>query len=585
MSLVRGDQAAGPPPATEDETGEAGTRPDDRDPEGRQGRASREPVRILVVDDDEVDRMAVRRVLRDTGLETDVREARNVESAREALRAGSFDCALVDYWLPDGEGVDVLHVAGEEEVTVPVIMLTGQGDEDLAVDLMKQGARDYIPKNALTAGRLSQSIRRILDLARAEREARRTREGQRFLAEASQQLAQSLNYDATVDRVAHLVVPRMADHCFVDVRNPEGHLERVAAAHVAEGGDDFPFPPDPGHESPVRGVFETGEPLLLEEVSLEVLEVAYPEGEMPEPVRDRPPVSLIVAPLLARGRTLGSLSLVSAESERRYDEHDLLVAQNLANRAALAMDNARLYEKTRRAVAARDEMLGVVSHDLRNPLNVIAAAAGLVLDIPLPEEKKHEQLRTIKRAAERMNRLIQDLLDVTGIEAGRFSVDPSSEDPDELLEEAHEMMEPLYADKDVALEKDPPSSSLPAVSADRERVLQVFSNLLGNALKFTPEGGRVTLGATPAENGCVRFYVEDTGSGIPEEDIPHLFDRFWSGRRSGNAREGTGLGLPIARGIVEVHGGTMAVESEPGVGTCISFIIPAAPAGEADASG
>lgn len=541
--------------------------------DGRGASRSR-PVRILLVDDDEVDRMAARRILRDTGLETDVREVRNVEEAGHALRNEPFDCALVDYWLPDGEGVDVLRVAVEEQVVVPVIMLTGQGDEDLAVDLMKEGARDYIPKNALTAGRLTQSIRHILDVTRAEREARRTREGQRFLAEASQQLAQSLAYDATVERVADLVVPRMADHCFVDVRMSDGRLERVAAAHREDAEDDFPFPPDPRRDSPVRGVLETGEPLLLEDVSQDVIEAAYPDGDVPESVKRRLPISLLVAPLLARGRTLGSLSLVAAESGRRYDEHDLVVAQNLANRAALAMDNARLYEKARQAVAARDEMLGVVSHDLRNPLNVIGAAAGLILDIPLPEEKKQEQLRTIKKSADRMNRLIQDLLDVTGIEAGRFSVERTPEDPEELLEEAHEMMEPLFSDGDVFLDREPLPCPLPGVYADRERILQVFSNLLGNALKFTPEGGRVSLGAAPADDGLVRFFVEDTGQGIPEEDLPHLFDRFWSGHRSGDAREGTGLGLPIARGIVEVHGGDISVESEPGVGTRISFTIP-----------
>lgn len=575
MSVVGEDATTDPRSSFADpEPGDRADLADDApEAEGRRAAPSR-PVRILLVDDDEVDRMAARRVLRDTGLETDVREVRNVEEARHALRNEPFDCALVDYWLPDGEGVDVLRVAVEEKVVVPVIMLTGQGDEDLAVDLMKEGARDYIPKNALTAGRLAQSIRHILDVTRAEREARRTREGQRFLAEASQQLAQSLDYDATVERVANLVVPRMADHCFVDVRMSDGGLERAAAAHREDAEDDFPFPPDPRRDGPVRGVLETGEPLLLEDVSQEVIEAAYPDGDVPESVRRKLPISLLVAPLLARGRTLGSLSLVAAESGRRYDEHDLVVAQNLANRAALAMDNARLYEKARRAVAARDEMLGVVSHDLRNPLNVIGAAAGLILDIPLPEEKKQEQLRTIKKSADRMNRLIQDLLDVTGIEAGRFSVERTPEDPEELLEEAHEMMEPLFSDGDVYLDREPLPCPLPGVYADRERILQVFSNLLGNALKFTPEGGRVSLGAAPADDGLVRFFVEDTGHGIPEDDLPHLFDRFWSGHRSGDAREGTGLGLPIARGIVEVHGGAISVESEPGVGTRISFTIP-----------
>lgn len=225
------------------------------------------------------------------------------------------------------------------------------------------------------------------------------------------------------------------------------------------------------------------------------------------------------------------------------------------------------------AAQARDEVLRAVSHDLGNYLSA-ASVNTTVLQRILPEgsEGLRERVAGIRDAIGQMQRLRQDLLDVASIEAGRLSVEPEAHDPLALLAEAQEMFGPVAAEQRVELVLRS-SEPLPDVRADRSRVLQVLGNLVGNAIKFTPREGRISLGADACA-GSVRISVADTGTGIPPEHLPHVFDRFWK-VNEGN-RHGAGLGLAIARGIVEAHGGEIRVESTPGVGTTFSLTLPLA---------
>lgn len=231
----------------------------------------------------------------------------------------------------------------------------------------------------------------------------------------------------------------------------------------------------------------------------------------------------------------------------------------------------------RKAIQARDEVVAVVSHDLKNPVGTIYAAADLLRSGILPPEAREEHLAIVIRAAERMDRLIQDLLDVARIEAGGLSVDPRPVAVDAILEEARAMAEPVASERDLRL-RSRVEGDLPPVLADRDRLLQVFSNLVGNALKFTPSGGCVTLGAR-AEDGAVAFSVADTGRGFDAEARDHLFDRFWQVDRQD--RDGAGLGLAIVKGILDAHGSPIHVESEPGEGATFSFTLPVADEAEA----
>jgi signal transduction histidine kinase len=226
------------------------------------------------------------------------------------------------------------------------------------------------------------------------------------------------------------------------------------------------------------------------------------------------------------------------------------------------------------AVRTRDDVVSVVSHDLRNPLHTITMATSLLMEDGEGAAGR-KQLEIIGRAARTMDHLIQDLLDIARVESGRLTVERVPTKVPALMHEVVGMLGPVVEKHGQRLESSV-AEGLPAIAADRERLLQVFSNLVGNAVKFTPRGGTIMLSAERDGSDGVRFRVSDTGSGIPAEHIPHLFDRFWQARATD--RRGIGLGLPIVKGLVEAHGGRVTVESVVGAGTTFSFTIAAAPA-------
>jgi signal transduction histidine kinase len=228
-------------------------------------------------------------------------------------------------------------------------------------------------------------------------------------------------------------------------------------------------------------------------------------------------------------------------------------------------------DAARKALAARDELMGMVAHDLRNPLGAIAMKAAL-LRRTAESAKTRERAESIENVTRRMEYLIKSMLDVTTMEAGRFSVTPTRCDVESLLHETVEMFENLAASKQIRFEQIEEEPGL-AVHAERERVLQVLSNLLGNALKFTPPGGKVVL-VVARQDDAVRFTVSDTGPGIPAHGLPHIFERFWKAETRG--KTGTGLGLFIAKRIVEAHSGQIWAESAPGGGASLSFTLPIA---------
>ena len=220
-------------------------------------------------------------------------------------------------------------------------------------------------------------------------------------------------------------------------------------------------------------------------------------------------------------------------------------------------------------VKQRDEVVSIVSHDLRNPLGVVAGAADTLIELPLDREERERQATIIARSASRMSRLIEDLLDVSRIEAGAFVVRPSAEEPISVLEEIRDMFEVQAEEAQVALAVGPVCDVL--VRMDHDRVVQALANLVDNALRFTPEGGVVTLGGEVLDQETVSLSVSDTGVGLTQDALDNLFSRFWQaeGDRKGRA----GLGLAIVKGVIEAHGGEVRVESDPGVGSTFRLVL------------
>ena len=248
--------------------------------------------------------------------------------------------------------------------------------------------------------------------------------------------------------------------------------------------------------------------------------------------------------------------------------------RNTEEKERLLTSERAAREAAERATQFRDEMLAVVAHDLRNPVQTVAMAASLLLELPLSEEQQKKHLAMIKRATHGMNTLIQDLLDVSRIESGRFVVRQAPVQVGALLEDVVEQFVGQARAKGLALDLDL-SCGDGTVIGDRDRLVQLFSNLIGNAIKFTPSGGSITLGAC-LDDGVVRFSVADTGVGLSSEALGHVFDRFWQADRA--SRAGAGLGLAIVKGIVDAHRGSVSVTSEEGRGTTFQFTIPVAAA-------
>jgi len=288
------------------------------------------------------------------------------------------------------------------------------------------------------------------------------------------------------------------------------------------------------------------------------------------PVHHPPMGPFLGVPIVHHGRNVGNLYLSRTEGAPPFTEQDARAAQLLAGFVGVSISNSRLYNEAMRSKRAREDLLATVSHDLKNPLNTIRISTHLLRRSA--EAETVNLAERIDRTAGRMTRLIGDLLDASKIEAGVLGTAPRPEAAGALVDSAIEIFQPTASEKSIQLQSQVPSS-LPSVVCERDLVLRVFSNLIGNSIKFSAEGTSVIVAAKPMP-GEVQFSVTDSGPGIPTGHLPHVFDRYW--QEKGGDRRGSGLGLYIAKGIVEAHGGRIWLESAPGRGTTIFFTLPIA---------
>jgi PAS domain S-box-containing protein len=377
---------------------------------------------------------------------------------------------------------------------------------------------------------------------------RREERAEKFLSEAAVVFASSLDYEATLASVATLAVPHLADWCAVDIADESGVPKRLAAAHARpERAKNVAIElqaRDPSGllaSTGVPRVIRTGKSEFYPQITDEVV-LAWSREAAPGQVDGRRLTSVLIVPLVARGRAVGAITFVTADSGRRYDEADLAVAEELARRAGVAIENAMLYREAQQANRLKDEFLATLSHELRTPLNAILGWSNMLKSGRLDAERSARALETIERNAQAQSQIIEDILDVSRIITGKLRLNARDVEVGPVIEAALDSVRPAAEAKHIQLEYVFDKSVGP-VWGDVDRLQQVVWNLLSNAVKFTPPGGRVRI-QLERVGAYVQIGVQDTGAGIRPDFLPHVFDRF-----------------AIVRHLVELHGGTVAAEN------------------------
>ena len=411
-------------------------------------------------------------------------------------------------------------------------------------------------------------------------EAERHSQRMAFLAEASVVLS-TLDLEESFKRLARLAVPSLGDWCAIDVER-NGALSRVAVAHpdpqkllIAERLNER-FSATPDKSRGVARVLSTGKPELFADIVDVQLVAAARDDEHLKDLRSLEMRSAIVAPLIARGHTLGVLTLVTSTPGRRYDESDLRFVELVARRAAMAIDNARLYEEARIANQAKDEFLALLSHELRTPLNAIMGWTQLLLNPPQQDgvdAPVARGLEIIQRNAKLQAELVEGLLDVARVATGGLPLSREILDPAEAAAAAVEAIRPVATERGVRVQLHAVRTA--RISADPNRLQQILSNLLANAMKFTDAGGRIDVHVRESGADC-EIEVADTGAGIAPEFMPHVFERFRQADSSSTRRHGgLGLGLWLVQELVKTHGGSIhAASAGPGKGSSFTIRLP-----------
>jgi PAS domain S-box-containing protein len=418
----------------------------------------------------------------------------------------------------------------------------------------------------------------LLSFSRDITRRKREEQGAKLLSEASRVLASTLEYEKTLESVARLAVGDLADWCGVDLVDEEGKIRQVVVSHIDPAKIRWAkelsilYPPDRSGPTGVGNVIRTGQPEMYPEISDEMLVAGARDANHLKLLRELQFRSAIIVPMIARGHTLGALSLISTGNGRRYSDADLTLAMELATRAGIAIDNAQLYRSALAASEAKSAFLATMSHELRTPLNAIIGYQSLLKEGIEGQlnEGQLSQLNRIRASADHLLGLIDEVLTFSRVEAGKEIVHREETDLRAIVKAAVAMVTPLAESKGLGLRAEGDDARL---FTDPGKVRQILLNLLSNAIKFS-DGGEVVV-RSRVEGKSVEVSIIDDGIGIADENIERIFDPFWQvEQRSTRKVGGTGLGLSVSRSLARLIGGEIAVESNFGKGTAFTLTLP-----------
>jgi PAS domain S-box-containing protein len=493
---------------------------------------------------------------------------------RQAREAGRYQHE--GWWVrPDGERFWM------EEVIAPML---DDGELIGFVDIARDHTQAHVAaENCENLQACETDVRAHLEFA--ERRAA-------FLDEASSILAaSSISFESAVRNLARLTLSRLADWCVIYSLEPDGKLKTMAVAHrdpnrqrlldqMVTGNQQ------PARPNPIRSVIETGEPELFETVSAEQLPLLAMDAAQADTLRELGVTSAMITPLPARGRILGAVMLASSRPETTYNTDDLHLAEELGRRAAIAIDNARLYREAQQASRAKSDFLAIVSHELRTPLNAIMGYSDIIeagISGPVTENQKR-QISRIRTSARHLLQIIEEILSYARLESGGLEIERAHTTVGTIANEVCAITEPVALGKGLTLEVKLPVPDRKLIT-DAPKARQILVNLISNAIKFT-ERGTVELTAS-VQGDQALFAVRDTGVGMTSEMLERIFDPFWQVERPTTRRTGgTGLGLSVARRFAQLLGGEITVQSEPRVGSTfvlqLPLIAPETPPAKAD---
>ena len=517
-------------------------------------------------------------------------------SGREALRCllkRDFAVILLDVNMPGMDGFETAAMIRQRprSATTPIIFISAVNDKDTHVSRgYSLGAVDYIltpvvpeilrAKLAVFVDlyKKTEQIKRQAEeravffreqAARAEAEARQEQLG--FLAEASNVLAASLDFERTFENLAFLIVPRLADFCLIQIADEDGALQQVAVAqripqektgHSDRGASSLLVQ---AAQRAGAQTYKTRKSLLFCEIDERILEALFAAEAERNSIEQSGLSALIVVPISARGRVLGVITLMYLTEDRPCGENELALAEELGQRAALALENAQLYKAAQKALSeaeranhAKDRFLAMLSHELRTPLTPVLTSIFEVESDEQISSEVRDSLQVIRRNVELEARLIDDLLDLTRISKGKLQLSLEYVDAHVLLRSALDICQSEIKNKKLRVETELDATKV-NLRADPARLQQIFWNLIKNAVKFTPKRGQLTLRTSDEVDGRLRVSITDTGIGIDSETLPKVFNAFEQGERSGTG--GLGLGLAITKALVETHGGQITAES------------------------